>query len=397
MKAPTGTRQQAHAFTLVELLVVVAIIAVLSSISIPAISKIQDSRRNAAVKKEAAKAREDYSIDREANRPIFDQIDFDLTLKTTNHQLGLEVYSRYQLSCVGEIEFSNPSTGSNQVALAIPFPRGTLEAWDVFLHLPDGTEPADVTYNEKGIFWRIQLGQGEKVSAKVAFTALGREQFEYMLPPAHRLKSVRLNLDTRDIPLHSIPDYALQPTAAKSGQFTWEFNNLVSDRHLIVELPGAQSPTSRLAVLFRFIGLAVLLFGAGFWYLSEQHQPGALNGFRWSHFLLLATIYSLFFVIFSVIVARGEIPLIPAIIISSAASLPLLVLHVSRIIDRRFAIYHILPMAVLTLGIVIAGVYGGGARDYIFIAFLVIGVAYMTITYKPHHADSDNGSVPQPT
>ena len=50
-------------------------------------------------------------------------------------------------------------------------------------------------------------------------------------------------------------------------------------------------------MLFRFVGLAVLLFGAGFWYLSEQHKPGALNGFRWSHFLLLATIYSLFFVI----------------------------------------------------------------------------------------------------
>ena len=58
-------------------------------------------------------------------------------------------------------------------------------------------------------------------------------------------------------------------------------------------------------------------------------------------------------------------------------------LHVTRIIDREFAIYHILPLAVLTLGIVIAGVYGGTARDYIFVAYLVIGVAYMTITYKP--------------
>ena len=383
-----------RAFTLVELLVVVCMIALLSSVSIPVISKVQDAKRNSAVKKEAAKAREDFSIDPTANRPIFDRIEFDLDLDTTDHQLGLEVYSRYALRCSGQVEFRNPSSRSETVALAIPFPRGTLEAWDVFLHLPDGSEPPEVTYNERGIFWETQLTAGESLTADVAFTALGREQFEYMLPPAHRLRSVDLTLDTSDIPFHSIPDYALQPTSADSGKFAWSFKNLVSERHLIVELPGAQSPTSRLAVLFRFIGLAVLLFGAGFWYLSEQYKPGVTTGFRWSHFLLLATIYSLFFIIFSVIVARGQIPLIPAILISSAASLPLLVIHVSRIIDRRFAIFHVLPMAVLSLGVVIAGVYGGGARDYLFIALLVIGVAYLTITYKPVNG-TDAEALPQ--
>ena len=76
-------------------------------------------------------------------------------------------------------------------------------------------------------------------------------------------------------------------------------------------------------------------------------------------------------------------------------SLPLLVLHVSRIIDRHFAILHVLPMAVLTLGIVIAGVYGGGARDYIFIGYLVIGVAYLTFTYRP--PEKPNPPMPQLT
>ena len=390
-KAPKRT----YAFTLIELMIVVAIIAIISSVSIPAISKIQDARLNSAVRREASKAREDFAIDAASNRPFFDRIDFDLALSTTDHRLGLEVYSRYSLSCTGEIAFSNPAGDGGAVALAIPFPRGTLEAWDVFLHLADGSEPPDVTYNEHGIFWNTRLEPGESVTAKIAFTALGREQFEYMLPPAHRLKSVSVNLDASGMPLHRIPDYALQPTAAAAGTFTWSFNNLVSDRHLIVDLPGAQSPTSRLAVLFRFIGLAVLLFGAGFWYLSEQHKPGALAGFRWSHFLLLATIYSLFFIIFSVIVARGEIPLIPAILISSAASLPLLVLHVSRIIDRHFALFHVLPLAILTLGIVIAGVYGGGARDYLFVCYLVVGVGYMTLTYRPPVTSGDIS--PQPT
>ena len=383
-------------FTLIELIIVVAIIAILSSLTIPVASTLIDKRRTKIVKEEAAKSRADYSIDGDRDRPVFERIELDLALSTSDHRLGLEVYSRYQLRCEGQIEISTPSaSGDNEIALAVPFPRGTLEAWDVFLQLEDGTEPPDVVYNEKGIFWNTRIRAGETTKASVTFTTLGREQFEYMLPPAHRWKSVSIDLDTTGVPVHSIPDYALQPTGSQAGHSSWSFNNLVSERNLIVDLPGAQSPTSRLAVLFRFIGLAVLLFGAGFWHLSEQHKPGALRGFRWPHFLLLATIYSLFFIIFSVIIVRGEIPLVPAVLISSAASLPLLVLHVSRILDRQFATAQVLPLAVLTLGIVLAGVYGGGARDYILVAYLVIGVAYLTFTFRP--PEKPNPPMPQLT
>lgn len=47
MKSPN--RPEQAAFTLIELLAVVCFIAIINSVSIPAISKIQGAQRNAAV------------------------------------------------------------------------------------------------------------------------------------------------------------------------------------------------------------------------------------------------------------------------------------------------------------------------------------------------------------
>ncbi|MCB0069089.1 MAG: prepilin-type N-terminal cleavage/methylation domain-containing protein, partial [Caldilineaceae bacterium] len=62
-----------------------------------------------------------------------------------------------------------------------------------------------------------------------------------------------------------------------------------------------EPPPSPAAQLVRRAGLAVLLFGAGFWYLAELRRPGCLDRFRLGQFLLLALTFSLFFVAFAVL------------------------------------------------------------------------------------------------
>lgn len=46
--------------------------------------------------------------------------------------------------------------------------------------------------------------------------------------------------------------------------------------------------------------------------------------------------------------------------IAAVFSLPLLLLHISRILNVAFACRRALPLAVFTLGVVINGVYAGG-------------------------------------
>jgi hypothetical protein len=62
--------------------------------------------------------------------------------------------------------------------------------------------------------------------------------------------------------------------------------------------------------------------------------------------------------------------------------LPLLLLHITRVLNFTFAYCRALPLAVFTLGLVINGVYGGKVRDYVFIIAVIFVIAYLTITYE---------------
>ena len=134
------------------------------------------------------------------------------------------------------------------------------------------------------------------------------------------------------------------------------------------------------ALLLRLAGLAVLLFGGGFWYLVELREPGRLDTFRLGHFLLLACTYSLFFAVFAVLGAH-EVPAWLSVGIAAAVSYPLVVLHVATIVDLRFALTSALPLAVATTGIVVNGVYGDTVKAYVWLGIVCVVIAHLTLTY----------------
>jgi prepilin-type N-terminal cleavage/methylation domain-containing protein len=142
-------------------------------------------------------------------------------------------------------------------------------------------------------------------------------------------------------------------------------------------LPAELSPV---ALLVRFAGLAVLLFGAGFWYLVELREPGRLDAFRLGHFLLLALTYSLFFAVFAVL-GSHDVDAWLAVGIAAVVSWPLLVLHVATIVDGRFALTAALPLAVLTTAVVVNAVYGGSVRAFVWLGLTCAVVAHLTLTY----------------
>jgi hypothetical protein len=186
-----------------------------------------------------------------------------------------------------------------------------------------------------------------------------------------------------------IPDDSLQPTESGASQLRWKLTNLVSDRRLAVLIPSAQTPLARTLLLMKLVAVGVLLFGAGFWFLSEQFRPGQLDTFRLGHFLLLALNYSLFFVIFGVLAFEGRLGTRVCMAVSALFSLPLLALHATRVLNARFALTRVLPLTLFTLALVINGVYGGRYRDYLFIAAAIFVIGYVTLSYKSWAAGRD--------
>lgn len=178
-----------------------------------------------------------------------------------------------------------------------------------------------------------------------------------------------------------MPDEALQPGSTAAGELRWELRNLVTNRRISVPIPAAQAPLAGMLLLLRLVVMGVLLFGAGFLYLSERSDPCRLDRFRLGHFLLAAT-YSLFFAVFAVLEVHGVLGTVASMGLAALFSLPLLVLHVSRILGFRFAVTRVVPLALLTLGLVINGVYGGAARDYVFLGAVILLVGFVTLDYE---------------
>ncbi|MBI4614908.1 MAG: zinc ribbon domain-containing protein [Planctomycetes bacterium] len=376
-------------FTLIELLVVVVIISLVAAVVIPFLLRgLQDARMGSesspkisqAAPKAGAIAEEGQTVE----PPALESSDIRVLCRTEEVLDGFGVRTDYEARFEGVFVLRNVDEKAERLTLHFQFPPGMSEARDVSLRLREDSgeesEPRGIQYATQGMSWNGPVAPGEARTFVVRYLARGRDAFSYEVAGQGRAKRVRFEMEIDSERTPYVPPDSLRPTSWDGGTIAWSYDELVTRRPIVVEFPSGSSPLGRVILLCQLAGLAVLLFGAGFWYLAELYRPGSLAGFRAGHFLLVALTYSLFFAVFAVVSFQGRMDL--GLGLGVAASLPLLTLHVSRVLDRRFALSRALPLAIVTLAVVSGAVYFIEHLSLVLLGAGVGLVAFATLTYR---------------
>lgn len=365
-----------RAFTLIELMIVVAIFAVISAVLVPLFL-----RAGHHAEQRAARQSQQPQLPKGGELPVLERGTVQLQLITRSWQVGLDAVQGYEVTHEAALQLHPLTKGKTR--LELPFPREAGSIREASLEfLADGRryEPEEVYYAPAGVVWVGQLPAGLE-EVRFTFVAQGQGAFVYDLPEVARVGNLEVSV-RGDLDRTRLAPGSLLPTERGSDCLCWHFANLVSRLPIALEPVPAPGPLARVGTLFRLTGLAVLLFGLGLWYLAELYRPGALRQFRLGGFFLLALSYSTFFVVFAVLGFHQDVSALTAFWVALVCWAPPLVLHVSHVVDRRFALRLALPLGFFTLLLVVNGVYGGPWRDYFYLAAAVGTVAFLTTSYQ---------------